>query len=88
MSAPRPSLCITCGLDAGPVLSLNRTEDGRACPSCAERLLDLLPPPFPGFGHMIEVENPRARGRGTKAGPKSLDAEAKRSRRGRKQGPE
>ncbi|HTF90419.1 MAG TPA: hypothetical protein VK843_18525 [Planctomycetota bacterium] len=52
MPAPRPSLCITCGLDAGPSNHLNRMEDGRTCPTCRERLLASLPPPFPGFAHL------------------------------------
>jgi len=51
MPRSRPSLCITCGLGAGPSNSLNRLEDGRVCPTCSERLLDLLPPPFPGYTH-------------------------------------
>ncbi len=45
MSAP--TLCIHCGLSAGEPPRLNRLEDGRPCPVCAERLLALLPPLLP-----------------------------------------
>ena len=87
MPPRRPSLCITCGLDAGSGRTLNRMNDGRACPTCADRLLDMLPPVFPGFGHLLE---PRTTGRGEvrKGGsvPKNFPGSTKRARRGRKRG--
>lgn len=60
MSVSRPSLCITCGQDAASG-TLNRLEDGRVCPTCSERLLDLLPPLFPGFGLLSESRFTRRR---------------------------
>ncbi len=44
---PAPTLCIHCGLDAGNPPRLNRFEDGRVCPACADRLLASLPPVLP-----------------------------------------
>lgn len=61
MAVPRPSLCITCGLDAGPTNTLNRLEDGRVCPTCSARLLDFLPPLIPGFGLLSESRFTRRR---------------------------
>lgn len=40
--------CIQCGQNTGDVTRFNRLPDGRACPACAERLLDMLPPLLPG----------------------------------------
>jgi len=40
-------ICFNCGQPAiGP--RLNRLEDGVPCPTCADRLLMLLPPLLPG----------------------------------------
>lgn len=36
-----------CGQSTGPIPRLNQLTDGRTCPSCAERLLDSLPPLLP-----------------------------------------
>jgi len=52
MSAP--TLCIHCGLSAGNPPRLNRLEDGRVCPACADRLLMSLPPVLPGSAHLEE----------------------------------
>ena len=67
MAVTRPSLCITCGLPAASVHSFNRLEDGEVCPTCRDRLLDALPPPFPGFGHMLDQASEKRRRRPTKA---------------------
>ncbi|MEO6710934.1 MAG: hypothetical protein ABI054_11035 [Planctomycetota bacterium] len=83
MPAPRPSLCITCGLDAGPSNHLNRMEDGRTCPTCCERLLASLPPPFPGFVHLPHTPS----GEPSLIGNSSAEAEVagiKKARRGNK----
>lgn len=45
---PKEPTCITCGLGAGEAPRLNRLENGAVCPTCRDRLLDLLPPIFPG----------------------------------------
>jgi hypothetical protein len=87
MAAPRPSLCITCGLPAASDQPLNRLEDGRACPTCRDRLLDSLPPPFPGFGHLLERRAAtRAHGRAAASGPRLSPGAAKKQRRGPKGG--
>jgi hypothetical protein len=36
-----------CGKPTGPLPRLNQLPDGRACSSCADRLLDSLPPLLP-----------------------------------------
>ena len=59
---------------------MNRLADGRACPTCAERLLETLPPLFPGFGHLIE----EPAGRHRPQTPRLLPVERKRARRPRK----
>ena len=87
MPLSRPSLCITCGLSVGLATHLNRMEDGSACPTCRDRLLDVLPPPFPGFGHLLErktspddLARPNSQSRG------SLSSLPKKQRRGPKGG--
>lgn len=45
---PKRPTCITCGLPAGELPGLNRLENGAGCPTCRDRLLELLPPIFPG----------------------------------------
>jgi len=50
MSAP--TLCIHCGLSAGHPPKLNRLDDGKICPACAERLLACLPPLLPAFASL------------------------------------
>lgn len=41
------TLCIHCGQAAGDPTRFNRLQDGRACPTCADRLLAMLPPVLP-----------------------------------------
>lgn len=90
MTEPRPSLCMTCGLEASPTVRMNRLADGRACPACLERLLDDLPPLLPGFGHLVEARetaavrgaNAAAAGRALR-GPRPIDVD-KKARRGRR----
>jgi len=48
-------ICFTCGQPAGPAPRWNRLDDGRACPSCAERLLDSLAPLVPGLRHTADT---------------------------------
>jgi hypothetical protein len=55
MSAP--TLCIHCGLSAGNPPRLNRLEDGRVCPACADRLLMSLPPVLPGSAKLEEADD-------------------------------
>jgi hypothetical protein len=55
MSAP--TLCIHCGLSAGHPPRLNRLEDGRVCPACADRLLMSLPPALPGSAQLEDAED-------------------------------
>lgn len=40
--------CIQCGQNTGDATRFNRLPDGRACPACADRLLEMLPPLLPG----------------------------------------
>ena len=42
------TLCFTCGQSANCGEHLNRLDDGRICPTCAERFMDSLPPLLPG----------------------------------------
>lgn len=65
MSAP--TLCIHCGLSAGNPPRLNRLEDGRVCPACADRLLMSLPPVLPALGQFEEA---------SEEGDAELEAEA------------
>ncbi len=48
------TLCIHCGLSAGEPPRLNRLEDGKVCPACAERLLAILPPLLPTDALRVE----------------------------------
>jgi len=43
-----PTLCFTCGQGADCGTRLNRLDDGRVCPTCAERLMEGLPSLLPG----------------------------------------
>lgn len=43
----REPICMACGQPTGPLPRLNRLLDGRSCTSCADRLLDSLPPVLP-----------------------------------------
>jgi len=53
----RETICITCGQALGEIPRLNRLEDGRPCPSCRDRLLEILPPALPAaVAHEVEVE--------------------------------
>ena len=59
MSHAAAPICFHCGLPApspdateGP--KLNRMQDGETCPTCADRLLDLLPPALPRVGARAE----------------------------------
>jgi hypothetical protein len=81
MSSSNRSLCITCGRDADVGTTFNRMPDGTVCPACAERLLEMVPPPFPGFGHMLEGGPGPAR---EDDAVELSEAEVKRPRRGRK----
>ena len=49
--------CFHCGQDAAETARINRLPDGRPCPSCADRLLDLLPPLIPGYDPQTEPAN-------------------------------
>jgi hypothetical protein len=53
---PAPTLCIHCGLEAGHPPRLNRFEDGRVCPACADRLLASLPPVLPADVAQVEAD--------------------------------
>ena len=50
MTDSNASICFHCGQSTEPSgeEGLNRLPDGRACPACAERTLDALPPLLPG----------------------------------------
>jgi hypothetical protein len=43
----REPVCIGCGQPTGPLPRLNRLPNGRACPTCQDRLLATLPPLLP-----------------------------------------
>jgi hypothetical protein len=47
MAMAKETLCMACGQPTGPKVPLGRLPDGRPCPSCADRLLDTLPPLLP-----------------------------------------
>ncbi|MCY3001922.1 MAG: hypothetical protein NTV21_08960 [Planctomycetota bacterium] len=52
------TLCIHCGQAAGDPTRFNRLQDGRACPTCADRLLAMLPPVLPAVkGAVAELED-------------------------------
>jgi hypothetical protein len=52
----RETICMGCGQATGPEPRLNRLPDGRACSSCADRLLDSLPPLLPSPEPEFQVE--------------------------------
>jgi hypothetical protein len=63
-------------------------EDGRACPTCRDRLLDALPPLFPGFAHLLERESASRRPTEKRASKPKLSVSApKKQRKGRKSDP-
>ena len=43
-----PSICFTCAQDTDSGTELNRLEDGRVCPTCAERMMEEMPSLLPG----------------------------------------
>jgi hypothetical protein len=55
MAESTPSICFVCGQRADAANQLNRLPDGRPCPTCADRLLAMLPPALPAF---VEVAEP------------------------------
>lgn len=57
-SQPTPTLCFHCGQSAGEPLRLNRLDDGRICPSCADRVLVALPPVLPALVPAPGTERP------------------------------
>jgi hypothetical protein len=56
MDADSRSICIRCGQSANTTTRFNRLEDGSACPTCLERLLQTLAPALPGFVALETVE--------------------------------
>lgn len=49
-------VCFTCGLSAGETIQFNRLPNGQVCPTCRERLLDLIPPCLPSLRvHVVEM---------------------------------
>ena len=60
MARDRQPVCITCGQPIARGSTINRLEDGAACPTCRDRLLDALPsllPSQPGqVADDIEIE--------------------------------
>ena len=41
------AVCFTCGLEVGDPPRLNHTPNGDACPTCRDRLLEVLPAALP-----------------------------------------
>ena len=41
------TVCFTCGMPVGEPLRLNRLDNGQLCPTCRDRVLDLLPSILP-----------------------------------------
>ncbi len=39
-------LCFTCSMPVGSPPRLNHRDNGTVCPTCRDRLLEFLPPPF------------------------------------------
>jgi hypothetical protein len=52
----RDPVCIACGQATGPRPRLNLLPDGRACPTCRDRLLDSLPPVLPSPFAELDLE--------------------------------
>ncbi len=91
---PKEPTCITCGLATGEAPRLNRLDNGAVCPTCRDRLLDLLPPLFPGGERLAagpgadapaeEEEGVEGRGAAQGAGkPKLVPVRGPRSTRSR-----
>jgi hypothetical protein len=58
MPRSAPTLCIHCGQAAGDPTRFNRLQDGRACPTCADRLLAMLPSVLPASKEAVaELED-------------------------------
>lgn len=49
------AICFQCGQDAAQTRRLNRLDDGRPCPVCADRLLMLLPPVLPAESAAVDA---------------------------------
>lgn len=58
MHALRGTLCFTCGLAVGAPPRLNKLEDGSACPSCMDRVLNSLPAALPGAAGVRGDDSP------------------------------
>lgn len=70
-----PAVCFTCGLPTGDPLRLNHLPSGQVCTACRDRLLDLLPAPFPARPVHLRYE------RGDDYEDEALEAEPVRVRR-------
>jgi hypothetical protein len=57
----REPVCFACGSPTGPLPRLNRLPDGRVCPTCRDRLLDLVPPALPAPAEEPSREEARER---------------------------
>ena len=54
---PATSVCMPCGSTVEEPPILNLLPDGTPCPTCAQRLLDSLPPVLPGTSGLRETGN-------------------------------
>ncbi len=54
MSGINETLCIGCGQPSGSTPRLNHLPNGKPCPICRDRLLESLPPIFPGGEELAE----------------------------------
>ena len=56
MASDRQPVCFTCSQPIAESPEINKLENGEACPTCRDRLLDSLPPLLP-FRGRIESED-------------------------------
>lgn len=84
---PKQPTCFTCGLAVDGEPRLNRLPNGAVCPTCRDRLLELLPPLFPG-GEVVDptaaVEGTGPRRKPEARGPRPLTPLRERGRRKRR----
>ena len=60
MANDRQPVCFTCSQPVAEPPRLNRLESGEPCPTCQDRLLDLLPPLLPGVAPVTVPEGEEA----------------------------
>ena len=65
------TVCFTCGMPVGEPLRLNRLDNGQLCPTCKDRVLDLLPSILPDLPSIRADQRAEQRGGSSWAPPEA-----------------